>query len=142
MTTSTTHIPVYTKQTIDSHVHCFSLSTLQDIDCNGRVRQHLTQTDLGTLSSVNNNTITAAGLYGGLLKFKTGQAITCNLDTAANIINAVPDAKDGDYFDCLVTNYGSGNTVTIQGGTGSTINCDACCATRSKGNELTLDGCC
>ena len=97
MTTSTTQIPIDTKQIIDSHVHTFSLTTMQDVDCYGRLHQHLTTQDQGVMA--NNSTLPGAAFYRGFIKASTptgtGNNITVYLDSAANIIAAIPGAKDG-----------------------------------------------
>lgn len=76
---------------------------------------------LTTEASTGNTTLTAAMIAGGLITVANTGAQTATLDTAANILAAIPAlANDGDTFECRFINLGS-NTTTFAVATGLTL---------------------
>ena len=77
-------------------------------------------------------TITAAMLLAGILvRDPNGAGRTDTLDTAANIVAAVPDAKVGDVISLLIVNGAdAAEAITLQGGTGGTFDANQTAASR------------
>lgn len=77
-------------------------------------------------------TITAAMLLAGILvRDPNGAGRTDTLDTAANIVAAVPDAKVGDVIPLLIVNGAdAAEAITLAGGTGGTFDANQTAASR------------
>jgi hypothetical protein len=72
-------------------------------------------------NNTNGQTVTVVNMLKGThTAMNRGSSKTDTLDTAANIVAAIPNAVVGDAFNLLILNIGS-NSVTFAGGTG-TIN--------------------
>lgn len=72
------------------------------------------------ISTAGAGTYTAANLLTGcIVRDCAGAGRTDTLDTAANIVAAVPNAQVGDIIECIVTNASdAAETITIAAGSG------------------------
>ncbi len=89
----------------------------------------------GAFASINtagNVTITAAQLLGGtIVRDPNGAGRSDTLDTAANIVAALPNAAVGDIFSCyLVNGADAAETITIAAGAGGTFDANQTAASR------------
>lgn len=77
-------------------------------------------------------TLTAAQLLGGIIvRDPNGAGRTDTLDTAANIVAAIPNAAVGDIFDCLIINGAdAAETITLAAGAGGGFDANQTAAAR------------
>lgn len=96
----------------------------------GSVQPPLLSATTGSLGTTQNSTPTSLQLLGGIVTqtgstgagtvtLPTGTLISAAIVTALGITGAT--VSIGDTFECLFANLGGGQTLTITGGTGSTV---------------------
>lgn len=102
---------------------------LDDSDIAGKVidlqkdnRRFGTMSTLAVTAVANaaGQTLTAAGLLGGIILRSGAAAVSDTLPTAALIVAAIPNCAVGDTFEFTIQNNNSG-LLTIVAGTGNTL---------------------
>lgn len=89
-------------------------------------------TTAASVSTAGNVTITAAQIVGGILvRDPNGAARSDTLDTAANIVAAVPGAAVGDTLSVLIVNGAdAAETITLGAGAGGAFDANQTAASR------------
>lgn len=88
----------------------------------GAVKSIVTSSTITALGTTQNSTPTAAQLRGGVVtQTSVTGAGTVTLDNGTNISSAIAGVAVGDTFDCIFSNLGGGQTLTITTASGLTL---------------------
>lgn len=111
------------------------ISTGQNSIGRGSLKPTFFSATISALGTTQNSTPTAAQLLGGIVT-QTGAtgAGTFTLPSGSTLSAAIsPTPTVGDTFQCIFTNLGGGQTITITGVTGTTVKGKAAVATATSG---------